>query len=341
MSKQDPIPAPRTGALRLLRGLTPRAPAPCVLTIGSFDGLHIGHQALIARTLARAAALAVPAGLLSFEPMPREVLQPDSPPARLTNFRERWRLLQGSGLDRFHLLAFNQRLRSMTGPQFMEVLRALGARAVIVGHDFRFGHKGAASAQWCASEARNFGFEVDIVDAVLVDGERVASGLVRDALEAGNLAQAARLLGRPYSMRGRVRRGERLGRQLGFPTANLPVCRRRTPLSGIFAVRVHGVPGGGERGGGRAGGRSGAAHATAARGWPAVASLGTRPTVNGVVPLLEVHLFDFSGDLYGCELGVEFVARLREERRFDSLAALAAQMRRDAAEAQAALAPLV
>ena len=324
MSKQDPIPGRRTGALRLLRGLAPSASTPCVLTIGSFDGLHLGHQALIGRARARAAALALPAGLLSFEPMPREVLQPASPPARLTNFRERWRLLQGSGLDRFHLLAFNQHLRSMTGLQFMEVLKALGARAVIVGHDFRFGHKGAASAQWCASEARNFGFEVEIVDAVLVDGERVASGLVRGALEAGNLARAARLLGRPYAMRGRVRRGERLGRQLGFPTANLPVCRRRTPLSGIFAVRVHGVPGGADR-----------------AGWPAVASLGTRPTVNGTVPLLEVHLFDFAGDLYGCELGVEFVARLREERRFESLEALVAQMQRDAAEARAALAPLV
>lgn len=325
MSKPEPNPGRRSGALRLVRGLAPRTSAPCVLTIGSFDGLHVGHQALIGRALARAAALRLPAGLLSFEPLPREVLQAEAAPARLTNFRERWRLLQGSGLERLHLLAFNARLRSMTGSQFMEVLQGLGARAIVVGHDFRFGHKGAASAQWCASEAANFGFEVEIVDAVCVDGERASSGLVRGALDAGDLARAARLLGRPYTMRGRVQRGERLGRELGFPTANLPLRRRRSPLGGIFAVRVHGVAGTDAR----------------PRGWPAVASLGTRPTVNGVVPLLEAHLFDFTGDLYGHELEVEFVARLREERRFESLAALAAQMHRDAAEARAALAPLV
>jgi len=322
-------PGGQFGALRLLRGLAPAGRSPCVLAIGSFDGLHVGHQALIQRTIARAAALEVPAGLLSFEPLPREVLQPDSPPARLTNLRERWRRLQASGLDRFHVLAFNQRLRTLTGLQFMEALRALGARAIVVGHDFRFGHKGAASAQWCAAEARNFGFEVDIVDAVLVDGERVASGLVRSALAAGELVRAARLLGRPYAMRGRVRRGEQLGRQLGFPTANLPLQRRRAPLAGIFAVRVHGVPAPG--GGG----------AAAPRGWPAVASLGTRPTVGGTVPLLEVHLFDFSGELYGLELEVEFVARLRAERRFDSVDAMVAQMHQDAAAARALLAPLV
>jgi riboflavin kinase / FMN adenylyltransferase len=331
MNKPDSTPALRTGALRLLRGLAPRGSSPCVLTIGSFDGLHVGHCALIERARARADDLGVPAGLLSFEPLPREVLQPESPPARLTNFRERWRCLQRSGLDRFHLLTFAQRLRCMTGPQFMGVLQSLGARAIVVGHDFRFGHKGAASAQWCASEAQKFGFEVDIVEAVLVGGERVSSGLVRDALQAGDLARAARLLGRPYTMRGRVVRGERLGRELGFPTANLPLHRRRPPLGGIFAVRVHGVPCG----------SGGAVGAGAAPGWPGVASLGTRPTVNGVAPLLEAHLFDFAGELYGRELEVEFVAPLREERRFESLEAMVRQMHRDAAEARAALAPVV
>jgi riboflavin kinase/FMN adenylyltransferase len=327
MGTQQHSPGGRFGALRLLRGLAPAARSPCVLAIGSFDGLHVGHQALIQRTIARAAALGVPAGLLSFEPLPREVLQPDAPPARLTNFRERWRLLQDSGLDRFHVLSFNQRLRTLSGPQFMEALRALGVRAIVVGHDFRFGHKGAASAQWCASEAAKFGFEVHIVDAVLVDGERVASGLVRTALAGGDLARAARLLGRPYAMRGRVQGGERLGRELGFPTANLPLHRRRAPLAGIFAVRVHGAPA--VRG------------AAPASGWPGVASLGTRPTVGGTVPLLEVHLFDFSGELYGLELKVEFVARLREEQRFDSVDAMVAQMHQDAAAARALLAPLV
>ncbi len=325
MSNEDRTRIRPARALRLLRGLAPRAGAPCVLAIGSFDGLHVGHHALIARAIARAAGLGVPAGLLSFEPLPREVLQPDSPPARLTNFRERWRLLQGSGLDHLHLLAFNQRLRTMTAPQFMEALRLLGARAIVVGHDFRFGHKGAASAQWCASESGKFGFGVEILDPVLVGKERASSGLVRGALEAGDFVRAARLLGRAYSMRGRVRRGEQLGRKLGFPTANIALHRRRSPLAGIFAVRVRGVRTAGRRPG----------------GWPAVASLGTRPTVNGVEPLLEAHLFDYAGDLYGCELELEFVARLREERRFESLEVMVAQMHRDAAEARAALAPLV
>jgi riboflavin kinase/FMN adenylyltransferase len=309
-------------ALQLARGLAPREASPCVLTIGTYDGLHVGHRALIAHACARAAALGLPAGLLTFEPMPREVLQREDPPARLTSLRERWRLLSGSGLARVHVLAFNQRLRLMSGSGFMAALQALGARVIVVGHDFRFGHKGAASAQWCASEARNYGFEVDILEPVLVDGERASSGLVRAALAAGDLARAARLLGRPYTMRARVRSGERLGRSLGFPTANMALHRRRSPLAGIYAVRV--------RGAGPAG-----------RGWPAVASLGTRPTVNGTVPLLEVHLFDFAGDLYGAELEVEFVARLREERRFESLEAMVAQMHLDAAAARAALAPLV
>jgi riboflavin kinase/FMN adenylyltransferase len=309
-------------ALQLARGLAPREASPCVLTIGTYDGLHVGHRALIAHACARAAALGLPAGLLTFEPMPREVLQREDPPARLTSLRERWRLLSGSGLARLHVLAFNQRLRLMSGSEFMAALQALGARVIVVGHDFRFGHKGAASAQWCASEARNYGFEVDILEPVLVDGERASSGLVRAALAAGDLSRAARLLGRPYSMRARVRSGERLGRTLGFPTANMALHRRRSPLAGIYAVRV--------RGAGPAG-----------RGWPAVASLGTRPTVNGTEPLLEVHLFDFAGDLYGAELEVEFVARLREERRFESLEAMVAQMHLDAAAARAALAPLV
>ena len=319
-------------ALRLARGLVPREASPCVLTIGAFDGLHVGHYALIDHARARAAVLGLPAGLLTFEPLPREVLQPQAPPARITSFRERWRLLSNSGLERLHVLAFNQRLRLMSGSEFMAALQALGARVIVVGHDFRFGHKGAASAQWCASEARNYGFEVDILEPVLVAGERVSSGLVRGALAAGDLARAARLLGRPYSMRARVRRGERLGRTLGFPTANMALHRRRSPLAGVFAVRVRGatmcgvaIPGAGSEG----------------RGWPGVANLGTRPTVNGTEPLLEAHLFDFAGDLYGSELEVEFVARLREERRFESLDAMVAQMHLDAAAARAALAPLV
>jgi riboflavin kinase/FMN adenylyltransferase len=313
--------------LRLFRGLLPRHCAPCVLTIGAFDGLHVGHAALISRALARAAELSLPAGLLSFEPLPREVLQPDAAPARLTSFRERWRVLQGSGLEQFHLLTFNGKLRAMSGVKFMEVLRSHGVRALICGHDFRFGHKGEADADWCAGRAPEFGFGVEIVAPVTLGGVRVSSGLVRTALAAGELARAAQLLGRPYTMRARVSRGARLGRTLGFPTANLRVERCRIALAGIFAARVRG--------------NALSEASTDPAGWPSVVSLGTRPTVNGAEPLLEVHLFDFQGDLYGAELEVEFVARLRDERRFESLEAMVAQMHRDAAAARAALAPLV
>jgi riboflavin kinase / FMN adenylyltransferase len=303
--------------MELIRRLHPRRPQPqCVVTIGTFDGLHLGHQALIERVLARAAASRLPAMMVSFEPTPREFLQARDPPARLTNFRERWRLLGDLGLARLWLLPFDATLRSRTGAQFMELLRAAGARQIVVGHDFRFGHGGQANAAWCAAQGPVIGIEVEIVAPVLLDGLRVSSGLVREALAAGDLARAARLLGRRYSMRGRVHRGQGLGRKLGFATANLPVQRLRTALSGVFAVRVHGAP---------------------RPNWPGVASLGTRPTVNGVEPLLEVHLFDVADDLYGSELEVEFVSKLRDEVNFGSLDELVAQMHRDAAQARAAL----
>lgn len=299
---------------RPTRGTT--RPSGVVLTIGTFDGLHLGHRALVGRTRAIAAQRGLPAAMLSFEPMPREFLQPASPPARLTNFRERWRLLQGSGLDGLWLLPFNARLRNFSGGEFLALLRDVGARHVVIGHDFRFGRGAEGSAEWCAQHAGEHGFDVEIVAAVPLDGVRISSGLVREALAQGALARAAQLLGRPYSMRGRVQRGAQLGRRLGFATANLPVHRRRVALDGIFAVRVNGP---------------------ALRGWPGVASLGTRPAVQGRSVLLEVHLLDFDGDLYGQELEVEFVARLREERDFPSLETLTAQIRHDAAEARTVL----
>lgn len=327
MSRQIPDKNRQLAPLRLVRGCGPLELAPSVLTIGTFDGIHVGHAALIARARELAAATGREAGLLSFEPMPREVLNPADPPARLTSFRERWRLLEHSGLARLHLLTFDARLRSKSGAEFMALLQGLGVRAVIIGHDFRFGRGGQASAQWCAAEAGRYGFEVEVIAPVLVDGERASSGLVRSALAGGDLQRAARLLGRPYAMRARVRRGAQLGRALGYPTANLDIARRRTPLEGIFAVRVRSpaLPA-----------RAGAGAATG-KGWPAVASLGTRPTINGGEPLLEVHLFDYEGDLYGAELEVEFVAHLRAELRFETVELMVEQMHRDAAAARAAL----
>jgi riboflavin kinase/FMN adenylyltransferase len=291
--------------------------AGCVVTIGSFDGIHVGHQALVRRACARAAEQGLDSMLLSFEPLPREFLRSDDPPARLTDFRERWRLLEPMGLDWFCVLRFGARLRQMSGREFMLLLRAARARRLVVGHDFRFGRGGEAGTEWCAAHAGEFGFEVEIVPPVRVDGERVSSGLVRDAVACGEFARAARLLGRAYSMRGRVRYGQQLGRTLGFATVNIAMRRRQLPLDGIFAVRVSGA---------------------GLAGWPGVASLGTRPTVNGVEPLLEAHLFDYAGDLYGRELEVEFVAKLRDELRFEALDRMVEQMHRDAAAARRVLA---
>jgi riboflavin kinase/FMN adenylyltransferase len=290
----------------------------CVATLGTFDGLHLGHQALIQETLECARRLSRPALMVSFEPMPREFLQPHAPPARLTNFRERWRLLQGSGLDALLLLRFTESLRSMSGAEFLGLLRErLGLQALVVGYDFRFGREGEASAEFLQSMAPSHGFTVHVVPPVRVSGERASSSAVRSALAVGELAGAQVLLGRRYAMRGRVVRGQQLGRELGYPTANMRLRRIRIPLGGIFAVRVHGI---------------------GDDALPGVASLGTRPTVGGAEPLLETHVFDFKGDLYGRELEIEFVARIRDELRFDDLDALVAQMHRDAREARDILA---
>jgi riboflavin kinase/FMN adenylyltransferase len=282
--------------------------------IGGFDGLHAGHQELIRRTRAAATRLALPAALLSFEPLPREFMKPDNPPARLSNFRERWRLLEALGIDELLLLRFDAALMQLSAVAFMRLLQSVGAKYVVVGHDFRFGRGGEGTVALLVEQGLRLGFEVDIVAPVLQQAERVGSRVVREALAQGDLPRAERLLCRRYSMRGRVRRGAQLGRTLGFATANIAMHRRRAPLSGIFAVRVN--------------------DGAALRGWPGVASLGTRPQVGGVEPLLETHLFDFSGDLYGREIEVEFVAKLRDEQRFESLDAMIAQMHRDAAEAR-------
>lgn len=304
----------------------------CAVTIGTFDGVHVGHAAMIARLREHARRLGVAAALVTFEPTPREYLDPANAPARLTRLRERLPLLARAGVERCIVLRFDEHLRSVRGAEFVERLldRRLGARAVVVGHDFRFGFRGEADVEALRAAAPGHGFALDVLAPVTIDGERVSSSGVRAALAAGDLERAARWLGRRYSMQGRVIRGERLGGKLGFPTANLRLQRRVTPLAGIFAVRVHvRAPHPGPRPA-EAGRGSGSA-------MPAVASLGTRPTVDGKELLLEVHVFDFDGDLYGRHIEVEFVQRLREERKFESLDVLVAQMHDDARRARAVL----
>jgi len=302
--------------MELIRGPTDLPPrhSRCVVTIGTYDGLHLGHQALIARVLEHARRAGEPAVLLTFEPMPREFLVPRDPPARLTTLRERWRLLASSGLDYLWVLRFDEALRNLTAEDFAGLLAArLRPSIVVVGHDFRFARRGEATAAVLAAAGGRHGFAVDVVPAVMLADERISSSGVRTALACGDFARAARSLGRPYSMRGRVIAGQRLGRDLGFPTANLALGRRRAPVAGIFAVQVRGA---------------------ASAALPGVASLGTRPTIGGTEALLEAHVFDFRDDLYGREIEVEFAAKLRDEQRFATLEALTAQMHRDAADAR-------
>ena len=299
--------------IRGVAGLRGRSPG-CAVTIGTYDGIHLGHQALLARVTQHARRLGTKAVLLTFEPTPREYLVPADPPARLTSLRERWRILTPLGLDTLWLLRFGETLRNLCAEDFAQLLvRELAPSVVVVGHDFRFARHGEATAPVLVEAGRRLGFEVDVLPAVTLDGERVSSSGVRAALAAGDFERARRWLGRPWSMRGRVQAGQRLGAQLGFPTANVPLERRRSPVAGIFAVQVRGV---------------------ADRARAGVASLGTRPTIGGTEALLEAHVFDFNGDLYGREIEVEFVARLRDEARFASLDALTAQMERDAADAR-------
>lgn len=305
--------------MRFVRGVLnlPDDLRGAVVTLGSFDGLHRGHAALLDATQAMARRLGRKAMMLTFEPLPREFFLRDDPPARLTNVRERWRLLERRSLDAVLVLRFDAALRNLDGAQFITLLRErLGVVGIVVGHDFRFGRGGSADAEALVAAGARGAFEVEVVPPVRVGNERASSSAIRAALARGEFAQAERLLGRPYTMRGRVVGGRQLGRTLGFPTANIRLRRRRIPLGGIFAVRVAGADAGLR---------------------PGVASLGTRPTVDGVEPLLETFLFDFAGDLYGRELEVEFVAHLRDEARFDSIDALVTQMQADERAARAVL----
>jgi riboflavin kinase/FMN adenylyltransferase len=306
--------------VRGLQGLKARHRGAAI-TVGSFDGIHLGHGALIASACALGAQAGKPAMMLTFEPLPREYLAPQDPPARLTDLRERWRVLERSDLSFLCVLRFDEKLRSLSGEQFVHLLsEQFAASAVVVGQDFRFGRGGAGSIALLRAAADAGRFALELVPSVCIDETRVSSSGVRAALAAGNFRVARDLLGRAYSMRGRVVAGEKLGRRLGYPTANIRMRRAKLPLTGIFAVRVRGVD-------------EGNTHAARA----GVASLGFRPTVGGTEPLLEAHVFDYDGSLYGRELEVEFVAKIRDEEKFENLDALVQQMHRDAAEARAIL----
>ena len=290
----------------------------CVATIGNYDGVHRGHQHMIAAVRARATELGLPAVVITFEPTPREFFEGAAAPSRLTRLREKLEALALYGVDRVVVLRFDRHMQGMSAADFVDrlLVRGLAVRHMVVGHDFHFARRREGTCDTLRAAGAVHGFTVEEIDQFLLDGERVSSSLVREALNRGDLDRATQLLGRPYRMAGRVRLGRKLGRTLGFPTANLALQRKVVPLWGIFAVRVSGA---------------------GLVDHPAVSSLGTRPTVNGTDPLLEVHLFDFDGSLYGRYLDVDFVARLRDEQKFESLDALVAQMHRDAAAARRVL----
>ena len=292
-------------------GSLQRAPGRCALTIGNLDGVHRGHRALIERVTAKARELKLVSCVLTFEPHPREFFDPKAAPARLTRLRDKLELIEAAGVERVHVARFDRRFASLSPERFVDdvLVSGLATRWLLVGRDFRFGARRAGDYAALAAAGARQGFEVESMADVLFEGTRVSSSAVRAALAAGGFDAAERLLGHPYTISGRVAHGAKLGRSLGFPTANI-VLRRPPPLSGIFVVEVDGLG-------------------------PGVASIGRRPTVNPVpLPLLEVHLFDWERDLYGEHLRVRFLKKLRDERRYDGLDALREAIAHDARQAR-------
>ncbi len=302
--------------MRVFRGHSRPVPDPVVLAIGNFDGVHLGHSALVKRLADVAASNRLAPTVLTFEPHPREFFAPGSAPARLTTLREKLELLAECGARQAMICPFNARFAALSADEFIEqvLVRACRVRHLIIGDDFRFGRGRTGDFTLLQAAGRRFGFTVEAMGSVTVNGERVSSSAVRQALLLGDMARAARLLGRPYIIDGQVSHGRQLGRQIGFATANLRIKHNPLPMSGVFAVEVSGL---------------------GDRPLPGVANLGVRPTVDGSRPLLEVHLFDFDRDIYGAHMAVRFVHKLRDEQRFPNIDALKAQIAADAAAARA------
>lgn len=292
-------------------------PQGSVVCIGAFDGLHLGHVALVRRTVERAKALGLPAVALTFEPLPREYFARDANLPRLMLSGNRVELLWALGVHTVGLLRFNEAMTQLTPLEFSQRILhdRLQAREVWVGPEFAYGNKRAGNIETLRAEGAELGFSAHEIEVQTIADERVSSSRVRALLSAGEFAQAESLLGRPYRIQGKVVHGAKLGRTLGFPTANIRYGNYQPVLHGIYACWVD-LPSGDR--------------------FPAVASFGTRPTVDGGnhEPLLEVHLFDFDGDLYGQRIQVEFVAKLRDEEKFASLDALTEQMHEDATRAR-------
>jgi riboflavin kinase/FMN adenylyltransferase len=307
--------------MQLIRGIHNIRPQHrgCVLTIGNFDGVHLGHQAVLAQVKAQALARGVPATVMTFEPQPQELFQPDKAPARLTNFREKHMALRQQGIDRHIVIEFNRKFSNLPAREFIErvLVDMLGVQFLVVGDDFRFGHGREGDFAMLQRAGAELGFEVVDTQSYRQQQQRVSSTAIRQCLSDGDFTQAAAMLGRPYAFGGRVVHGEKKGRTIGFPTANIQLKRLRSPLQGVFAVQVQT--------------NDGKMHA-------GVANIGRRPTLNGERVQLEVHLFDFAGDLYGQQLRVVPTHFIRAEQKFANFAQLQQQIADDAEKAKAILA---
>ena len=290
-----------------------------VVTIGNFDGLHLGHQSLI-RLCESLAGAQRPIAVVTFEPLPQAWFKPDAASPRLLSVRQKLDFLAAQGVDLVWLMRFNQALSDMGAEDFVRsvLVNTLAADEVVVGEDFRYGARRQGDIKSLGRSGEELGFGLNAVPMVDLDGQIVSSTAIRDCLAVGDLEQAKRFLGRPYRMAGRVISGRQLGRKLGYPTANIRLAALLSPLSGVFAIRVRWGDGGWRDG---------------------VANLGTRPAVGGEDFLLEAHVFDYKGSLYGQKLEVEFIAKLRDEEHFKNIDDLVAQMREDERQARYCLAP--
>jgi riboflavin kinase/FMN adenylyltransferase len=294
----------------IFRGI-PASDGPVALTIGNFDGVHLGHQAMLQRMEDAAKKRGLPACVMTFEPHPREVFTPDQAPTRLTNLREKLELFEAYGVERVFICRFNKRFASIPADEFVREMlhQRLKAKWMLIGDDFRFGAKRAGDLALLSEAGPRLGFEVEAMHSVVEAGLRVSSTAVRDALAGGDLKLAHTLLGRPYSISGRVEHGDNLGHKIGFPTANVQLKHNRPPVWGIFAVEVHGI---------------------GDQPLQGAASLGVRPTVkNNGRPTLEVHLFNFDRQIYNQHVRVDFLHKLRDEMKFPDLETLTAQIAAD------------
>lgn len=306
--------------MQVNRGTPTQAEKPVALVIGNFDGVHLGHQAMLSRLKETSKRLNLASCVMTFEPHPREFFAPDQAPTRLTSLREKLELLAEYGVDQVQICRFNYDFAKIGAKEFVAHIlqQGLAAQWVLVGDDFRFGARRAGDLAMLRSLSSSYGFEVEEMSTYNVDGIRVSSTAVRKALSSDDLGLARRLLGRPYSISGKVVNGDKLGRRIGFPTANMQLRHNRPPLSGIFAVEVRG-----------------ALDTSPQQVTRGVASLGVRPTVHeDGKPVLEVHLFDFNQEIYGQQLRMDFLHKLRDEEKYSDLDTLIRQIRLDVENAK-------